>query len=128
MLLRNNGLQVLAAWKFTMDQNASPGFKQTLEENISAFVSKISKSNVHVRIEYLDTTRFKSRWKTYMIMEEFDDFANYADQSIHLSHGLIQLSCWEWSNECVQQSTFQMKKLLKGVCLHWYVNYSQDVR
>ena len=96
MQLKNNALQVLVAWNFTMDQKACPDFKQINRGEYLAFVSRIRKSSDRVRIEYLHTTHFKLHRKTFVKMQESDDFADYVDQLIHLSHGFIHISCLEW--------------------------------
>ena len=56
---------------------------KNLDGNISAFVSRIRKSSDSVRIEYLHVTSFKLHHKTFVKMQEFDDFADYVDQLIH---------------------------------------------
>ena len=68
---------------------------KNLDGNISAFVSRIRKSSDSICNEYLHVRRFKLHHKTFVKMQEFDDFADYVDQLIHLSHGFIQRSCSE---------------------------------
>ena len=74
-------------------RNRALALSKNLDGNISAFVSRIRKSSDSVRIEYLHVTRFKLHHKTFVKMQEFEDFADYVDQLIHLSHGFIQISC-----------------------------------
>ena len=74
-------------------RNLALALSINLDGNISAFVSRMRKSSDSIRIEYLHVTRFKLHQKTFMKMQEFDDFADYVDQLIHLRHGFIQISC-----------------------------------
>ena len=72
--------------------NLALALSKNRDGNISAFVSRIRKSSNSIRIEYLHVTHFKLHHKTFVKMQEFND---YVDQLIHLSHGFIQISCSE---------------------------------
>ena len=76
-----------------MDQKHCPGFKQTPRREYFSFCVQ----NYKIEQQYLYRVFACSTFhhKTFMKMQEFDDFADYVDQLIHLSHGFIQISCSE---------------------------------
>ena len=77
MLLKTNLLQVLACGSLLWPKKLALALGKNLEENISAFKFKIRGSSDHDRIDYLHIKRFKSNRKTFMKMQEFNDFADY---------------------------------------------------
>ena len=68
--------------------NLAVALSKNLDRNISAFASRIGKSSNSTGIEYLHVTCFKLHHKTFVNMQEFDDFADFVDQLIHLSLGV----------------------------------------
>ena len=76
MRLPLNSLQVLARGSLLCTKKPAPGLSENLEENISAFESKIRNSSVRDRIGYLHIKRFKLHRKTFVQMQEFGDFAD----------------------------------------------------
>ena len=54
---------------------------KSLEENISAFLSRIRNSSDRDRIEYLHIKRFKLHHKAFVKIQEFDDFSDYVDRN-----------------------------------------------
>ena len=116
MLLKNYSLQVLACGSLPWTKKLALALSKNLEENVSGFASKIRNSSDHNLIEYLHIKRFKLHHKTFVKMQEFDDFADYVDQN-----GQLDLfKSWFHSNFLlgmdvyVRQSMFQMEELFKG--------------
>ena len=67
MLLKNNSLKVLAHGSLLWTKKLALALRENLEENISAFVSKIRNLSDHDHIEYLHVQRFKLHHKTFVL-------------------------------------------------------------
>ena len=104
MLLKNNSLQVLARGSLLCTKKLALALSKNLEENISAFVSKIRKSSDRDRIEYLHIKHFKLHRKTFVKMQEFDVFF----KSWYHSNFVLE------KDVCIRQSAFQIEELFKG--------------